>query len=77
MRKTEARKLQLDPADDLEAKGEDELVMQWVISPPGLEDFFRTIGRPRAAGEPSPAPFQRPGDVVAIERQLGMNDTVA
>jgi len=58
-------------------EGEDELVMLWVISPPGLEDFFRTIGRPRAAGEPSPPPFQRPGDVVAIERQMGMNDTVA
>jgi hypothetical protein len=58
-------------------EGEDELVLLWVISPPGLEDFFHTIGRPRAAGEPSPAPFQRPGDVVAIERQMGMNDTVA
>ena len=56
---------------------DDELVMLWVISPPGLEDFFRAIGRPRAAGEPAPTPFQRPTDVVAIERKLGMNDTVA
>ncbi|MEZ5833044.1 MAG: cupin domain-containing protein [Dongiaceae bacterium] len=54
-----------------------ELVMLWVISPSGLEDFFRTIGRPREAGELPPAPFQRPSDVVAIERKLGLNDTVA
>lgn len=56
--------------------GED-LVMMWVITPPGLEHFFRAIGRPRTAGEPAPAPFARPGDVVAIERAIGMNDTKA
>ena len=55
----------------------DELVMLWVIAPPGLEDFFKAIGRPRADGEPAPAPFARPADVVAVERRLGMNDTVA
>ena len=53
----------------------DELVMLWVITPPGLEHFFRAIGRPRTPGEPAPAPFARPADVVAIERSLGMNDT--
>ena len=58
-------------------EGDDELVMLWVISPPGLEDFFRAIGRPRTAGEGDPQPFERPSDVVAIERRLGMNDTVA
>ena len=55
----------------------DDLVMLWVIAPPGLEDFFKAIGRPRSAGEPAPAPFPRPADVVAVERRLGMNDTVA
>ena len=55
----------------------DDLVMLWVIAPPGLEDFFKAIGRPRVAGEPAPAPFPRPSDVVAVERRLGMNDTVA
>jgi len=54
---------------------DEDLVMVWVITPPGLEDFFRAIGRPRTAGEPAPAPFARPGDVVAIERSMGMNDT--
>jgi len=57
--------------------GDGELVMMWVISPSGLENFFREIGRQRTGGEPAPAPFARPADVVAIERKLGMNDTIA
>jgi len=56
-------------------EGDDELVMMWVITPPGLENFFASIGRPRRPGEPAPAPFARPTDVVAIERAMGMNDT--
>jgi len=55
----------------------EELVMMWVITPPGIEDFFAAIGRPRSAGEPTPAPFPRPDDIVAIERARGMNDTKA
>ena len=55
----------------------EELVMLWVITPPGLEHFFKTIGRPRQAGQAAPAPFARPEDVVAIERAMGMNDTRA
>jgi quercetin dioxygenase-like cupin family protein len=55
----------------------EDLVMLWVITPAGLEDFFKTIGRPRRADEPVPAPFARPPDVVALERALGMNDTRA
>ena len=56
--------------------GDDELVMLWVITPCGLEDFFQTIGRARAEGDKAPEPFERPTDVVAIERAMGMNDTV-
>ncbi|MGH3085621.1 MAG: cupin domain-containing protein, partial [Gaiellaceae bacterium] len=55
--------------------GADDLVMMWVITPHGLEDFFRSIGRPRAAGQAAPEPFARPADVVAIERSLGMNSS--
>lgn len=55
--------------------GDDDLVMLWVIAPAGLEDFFAAIGRPRASGETTPAPFARPTDVIAIERSLGMQDT--
>ena len=58
-------------------ESDDELVMIWVISPPGLEAFFRDIGRPRQASDQPPEPFARPADVVAIERNMGMNDTVA
>jgi quercetin dioxygenase-like cupin family protein len=55
--------------------GDDDLVMLWVITPPGLEDFFATIGRPRRADEPAPGPFARRQDVVDVERRMGMNDT--
>ena len=58
-------------------EGPEELVMLWLISPPGLEHFFAAIGRPRRTGEGAPAPFARPQDVVGIERAMGMNDTTA
>jgi quercetin dioxygenase-like cupin family protein len=57
--------------------GDDDLVMMWVITPHGLEEFFKAIGRPRAAGQPAPEPFTRPADIVAVERAMGMNDTRA
>ena len=66
-----------DVKHEIVNEGSDELVMLWVISPPGLEHFFATIGRPRRAGEPAPEPFARPADVIAIERAMGMNDTRA
>ncbi len=49
--------------------GADELRFAWLIMPNGLEDFFRAIGRPRRAGEPTPAPFPRPADVLEIEHR--------
>lgn len=55
--------------------GAEELVMMWVIAPAGLEGFFAAIGQPRRDGEPAPAPFARPDDVVAVERRMGMQDT--
>ena len=54
---------------------DEDLVMMWVITPAGLEDFFETIGQPRTTDQPTPEPFERPTDVVAIERSMGMNDT--
>jgi quercetin dioxygenase-like cupin family protein len=56
-------------------EGDEDLVMLWVVAPPGLEHFFAAIGRPRRPGDAAPAPFARPADVVAIERSLGLNDT--
>jgi quercetin dioxygenase-like cupin family protein len=67
--------LGIDVKHEIVNDGDEELVMLWVITPSGLEDFFETIGRPRKAGDPAPAPFERPTDVVAIERSMGMNDT--
>ena len=64
-----------DVKHELINESAEDLVMLWVITPPGLEDFFKAIGRPRVAGAPAPAPFERPTDVIAIERRMGMNDT--
>ena len=49
--------------------GTDQMRLLWFIAPPGLEDWFRAIGRPRRAGEPRPAPFDRPPDVEMIQTQ--------
>lgn len=57
-------------------EGAEDLIMIWIVTPPGLEKFFEAIGRVRGPGKAKPAPFDRPADVVAIERRLGMNDTV-
>ena len=51
--------------------GPDELKMTWTYLPPGLDDFFAAIGRPREPGEPAPEPFARPADVHAIEARSG------
>jgi len=56
-------------------ESDEELVLLWVVSPPGLEHFFEAIGRPRQTGEPTPAPFARPADVDTIGRSLGLNYT--
>jgi quercetin dioxygenase-like cupin family protein len=51
---------------------DDELVMLWLVSPAGLENFFKAIGRPRMPGELAPTPFARPENGVEIERASGM-----
>ncbi len=67
--------LGMDVKHELINEGTDDLVMMWIVAPHGLENFFKAIGRPRQPGDPTPEPFARPADVVAIERELGMNDT--
>jgi len=47
--------------------GSGRMRMLWMIAPAGLEDWFRAIGRPRNAGEVTPAPFERPADVAEIQ----------
>ena len=39
------------------------------LVPAGLEDWFRAIGKPRQAGDPMPAPFDRPANVETIQAQ--------
>ena len=48
-------------------EGDDELKLLWILAPHGLEEFFRQIGRVRRPGEPTPAPFPRPENVLEIE----------
>jgi len=49
--------------------GDTQMRILWFISPAGLEDWFRALGRPRKPGEPLPAPFGRPEDIHAIQDQ--------
>jgi len=41
----------------------------WLMLPGGLDRFFAEIGRPRAPGEPAPAPFPRPDNIAEIEKR--------
>jgi mannose-6-phosphate isomerase-like protein (cupin superfamily) len=47
--------------------GDEELRLLWLLAPGGLGEFFEMIGRPRRAGDPAPAPFPRPHNVLEIE----------
>ena len=49
--------------------GAGQMRLIWFISPPGLEDWFRALGRPRKPGEPLPQPFERPTNIRAIQAQ--------
>jgi hypothetical protein len=42
----------------------------WVFMPPGLEDWFNAIGRPRRPGEAMPEAFPRPEDVAAVQQRM-------
>ena len=49
--------------------GPEQMRLIWFISPPGLEDWFRALGRPRKAGDPLPPPFDRPTNIKEIQTQ--------
>lgn len=49
--------------------GASQMRLLWLISPAGLEDWFRALGRPRQPGEPLPEPFERPQNISQIEAQ--------
>ena len=47
--------------------GESQMKMLWVIFPPGVEDWFGAIGRPRQPGETESPIFERPENVREIQ----------
>lgn len=49
--------------------GPGQMRLLWLMMPPGLEDWFKAIGRPRKPGEPLPQPFERPTDIADIMHQ--------
>ena len=50
--------------------GPGQMKIFWVMTPPGLEDWFAAIGRERKPGDPMPAPFPRPDNVGDIHRRV-------
>jgi mannose-6-phosphate isomerase-like protein (cupin superfamily) len=49
--------------------GKEQMRLLWLISPPGLEDWFRALGRPRKAGETNAPVFDRPDNIAQIQAQ--------
>jgi quercetin dioxygenase-like cupin family protein len=47
--------------------GQEDLHWVWFMTPSGLEDFFKAIGRPRTEGEAAPEPFERPENIEQLE----------
>jgi quercetin dioxygenase-like cupin family protein len=54
----------------IENTGDADMRLFWVFFPPGLEDWFRAIGRPRAVGGPMPEPFARREDVGHVQERM-------
>jgi mannose-6-phosphate isomerase-like protein (cupin superfamily) len=54
----------------IENTGATDMKLFWVFFPPGLEDWFEAIGRPRTPGESMPEPFPRPGDVKEVMQRM-------
>lgn len=52
--------------------GESPLRLLWMQFPPGHEQLFPRIGRPRRAGESAPEPFDRPENAAAWSKALGV-----
>ncbi len=47
--------------------GSGQMRLMWFVSPPGLEDWFRALGRPRQAGDLLPHAFERPANIKEIQ----------
>jgi mannose-6-phosphate isomerase-like protein (cupin superfamily) len=51
--------------------GPSDLKLFWVYSPPGLEDWFRAIGRERRTPDPMPPAFDRPSESAPAFERMG------
>lgn len=56
--------------------GSDTLSFTWTFLPPGLDQFFAGIGRPRQLGEPAPEPFDRSDETLAVEKRTGFGPPI-
>ena len=50
--------------------GDTQMKVLWVMFPPGLENWFEALGRPREPGDPLPDPFDRPTDIQEIQDRM-------
>ncbi len=49
--------------------GSGQMRLLWIISPPGLEDWFRALGRPKQTGDTEAPVFERPDNISEIEKR--------
>ncbi len=49
--------------------GTGQMRLLWIISPPGLEDWFRALGRLKQLGDSEAPVFERPANIAEIEMQ--------
>lgn len=54
----------------IENTGKVDMKLFWVFMPPGLEHWFRAIGRKRVGDEPMPSAFERPQDVHEVMERM-------
>ena len=54
----------------LENTGDVDMKLFWVFLPPGLEDWFKAIGKPRTPGDDMPEAFARPDNVADIQNRM-------
>lgn len=54
----------------IENTGDTDMQLFWVFMPPGLEHWFRAIGRKREDGAAMPAAFDRPDNVEQVMEQM-------
>jgi mannose-6-phosphate isomerase-like protein (cupin superfamily) len=47
--------------------GAGQMRLLWIISPPGLEDWFRALGRPKQPGDSQAPVFERPANIEEIQ----------